>query len=503
MLKIDRYELEDEIGKGGMGVVYRAFDPLMHRTVALKTISTERSLSANQSRELRERFLREARAAGGLSHPNIVMVHDCGDENGTTWIVMEHISGKNLENLMEDGELQPERAMSILAQIAAALDFAHARGVIHRDVKPSNVLIGNDGSVKLTDFGIARTLGDTRLTRTNVAVGTPQFMAPEQIRAEEPDSKTDQFALGVLAYRLATGEYPFRALDTVALIHQILEEKPVPPVTGGLGRCLLKALAKDRRARFESCQNFARELSKCWQEQLVGSRPSIPSSPARGISSRLQLFSIRPPEMLACLALGVLWWPIRDIFFKLGLWAYWADFPREHFFNQFDDIRFAHAFAMTLIAACQIPAFSVLYSPLRWRSLIGVSGGLLAASVAALQLSETVITTRFEWAVSSFLAALLETVSAVIALGILSAPSLRKWPQGEINNEIRLLMAMVLMGWVLFITTGPDIDSVEHGLGVGMAGWSAFCLLMLRRPSLFLESKTATTVAHEKPRLTP
>src|SRR5262245_29294149 len=205
---IDRYEVQEIIGRGAMGVVYRAVDPVIGRVVALKTIcSVDERYLGELAEDSVERFAREARAAGLLSHPNIVTIYDVGQmaDTGISYIAMEFVEGKTLRQLVGQGaRLSSERVADVALQVSRALDYAHQRGIVHRDVKPANILIRDDGLIKLTDFGVAR-MGVSELTRTGESVGSPSYIAPEILLDQPVDGRADLFSLGVVLYELLTG----------------------------------------------------------------------------------------------------------------------------------------------------------------------------------------------------------------------------------------------------------------------------------------------------------
>lgn len=264
--KIGRYEVVEMIGQGGMGRVYRARDPLIDRIVAIKTI--ELSAAGGKQDELRQRILREVRAAGRLLHPNIVQVFDVGELPDKAYIVMEMVEGRTLWDLYDaDERPAPAEAVKILQQIGDALDYAHQQGIIHRDVKPGNILIDGQGSAKITDFGIARILTDERLTQTGMIVGTPHYMAPEQLQETGVGPEADQFALTVNAYELLTGAKPFDGESFSSLLYMVLNEEPPsatelrPELPAAVEEVLAKGLAKDRGARYPSCRAMADALA--------------------------------------------------------------------------------------------------------------------------------------------------------------------------------------------------------------------------------------------------
>ncbi len=256
-----------ELGKGAMGVVYLGRDPVIGRLVALKTI---RAVSEDdvEQREFQERFLREAQAAGILSHPNIVTVHDVGEDSSTetSFIAMEYVEGKNVKQLLtEKTSFTFERVAEIIGQVAEALDYAHRRGIVHRDVKPANIIITPEGQVKITDFGIAKT-EKSNLTTTGQFLGTPNYMSPEQVTGDAVDGRSDLFSLGVVLYELLTRKKPFTADNLTSISYKIVHEQFVPPETYDaeippeFTGVLDKALAKDPGERFQRGNDFALAL---------------------------------------------------------------------------------------------------------------------------------------------------------------------------------------------------------------------------------------------------
>jgi hypothetical protein len=225
---IGRFELESELGRGAMGVVWKAVDPLIGRPVAIKTVEAEHF---DFDPDARERFLREARAAGRLSHPNIVTIFDAGTSGEDAYIVMELIGGRTLSEMIATGNRFPAFTVAdIGAQIAEALDYAHSHGVVHRDIKPANIMLTSGGLVKITDFGVAR-LEDASRTRVGTVLGSPRYMSPEQVRGQQVDGRSDIYSLGVLLYELVTGVCPFGAAgsgDLMKLMKDIVDGDPVP-----------------------------------------------------------------------------------------------------------------------------------------------------------------------------------------------------------------------------------------------------------------------------------
>jgi len=247
---IGRYQLLQVIGKGGMGVVYLARDPILQRFVALKVLAPH--LAADET--VVARFINEARIAASLQHPNIVTVYEAGQDGDLVFMAMEFVDGKDLATLLrQKGRLHPDEAIAILKAIASALDYAHQRGVIHRDVKPSNVLVSEDGIVKLMDFGIARVIGGERHTKTGVLVGTPEYMAPELWEGKEADKRADLYALGVMAYEMLTGEVPFTGETPITVGYKHVHgEVPRSGLGEAVDEVLKVAMAKERERRFQS-----------------------------------------------------------------------------------------------------------------------------------------------------------------------------------------------------------------------------------------------------------
>jgi serine/threonine protein kinase/CheY-like chemotaxis protein len=249
------YRIESRIGRGGMGVVYRAQHLSLERRAALKVIAPDLAESSG----FRERFSREARVAAGLAHPNIVTVYDAGEVDGTLYLAMQYIEGSDLARMLaKDGRLKPYRAIDVCRQVGSALDAAHARGLIHRDVKPANVLIEGRHAY-LTDFGLTKRLGGTQVTLTGDVVGTIHYVAPEQIEGREVTSRSDVYALGCVLYHCLTGRMPFERDTDVAVIYAHLSEPPPrpsrlhPDLPDGLDEVIAKALDKNPERRFESC----------------------------------------------------------------------------------------------------------------------------------------------------------------------------------------------------------------------------------------------------------
>ena len=271
--RIGHYELIERIGKGGMGVVYRARDTQLHRDVALKMLLTDTA----EVEEARERFRREARAAADLRHPNIIQVYDFGEENGRAFFVMELLSGESLAaELKRDVPLPLERALEIMIEVCAGLAFAHAKSIVHRDLKPGNLFVTADGPVKILDFGLAR-IAFSKLTRSGLVFGTPDYMSPEQVLGKVADHRSDIFSAGAVFYQLVSGRKPFAAGSLPLVMRKVLEEAP-PPLTGvppTLVRVIAKALQKEPAVRYQSVDAMLADLRRIDPAESAESEPTV------------------------------------------------------------------------------------------------------------------------------------------------------------------------------------------------------------------------------------
>ena len=233
--QLGRYEVVGELGQGAMGVVYKAKDPLIDRVVAIKTINL--GLAQEEKEEYEGRFYQEAKAAGRLSHPNIVTIYDVGKSGDIAYIAMEFLEGRELRDILNDGERIPlAQVLSIVAQVAQGLAYAHERGIVHRDVKPSNVMVAHDGNAKITDFGIARMASSAVRTQTGMVLGSPKYMSPEQVMGRQTDQRSDIFSLGVMLYELLTGQAPFVGENVNAIMYQTLNATQYNPAVRLRGR---------------------------------------------------------------------------------------------------------------------------------------------------------------------------------------------------------------------------------------------------------------------------
>jgi serine/threonine-protein kinase len=267
---LGRYEIEKELGKGAMGVVYLGRDPKINRVVAIKTMALSQEFEADELVEVKERFFREAETAGRLNHPNIVTMFDAGEEHDLAYIAMEFLKGKDLVSYAKLGNLLPlPLVMSIAARVADALSYAHENNVVHRDIKPANIMYEPESDqVKVTDFGIAR-ITDSSKTKTGMVLGTPSFMSPEQLAGKKIDGRSDLFSLGVMLYQMSCGKLPFEGDSMAQLMFRIANE-PHPDIrtfNPDLPDCLVaiidRSMTKDPDARYQTGAEFARDIRTC------------------------------------------------------------------------------------------------------------------------------------------------------------------------------------------------------------------------------------------------
>ena len=267
---VGRYELVERIGKGGMGVVYRGKDSMLGRQVAVKMLVSDIDISE----ETRERFFREAKSAGQLMHRNIITIYDFGEENGRAYIVMELLNGDSLSKVLTATDPMPlERQVEVMQRVCEGLAFAHARGIVHRDVKPANLFITSEGQIKILDFGVAR-IASSKLTRSGLIVGTPDYMSPEQVMGKVVDQRSDIFSSGTVFYQLLTGRKPFAAKRLPQVLDKVMTETP-PAMTeqeapAELAAIVMKALEKDPAKRYQRMVEMLASLMKflqAWERQ--------------------------------------------------------------------------------------------------------------------------------------------------------------------------------------------------------------------------------------------
>ncbi len=266
-----RYRIVSELGRGGMGMVYQGHDPQIDRMVALKVLREDRLTTE----DFVQRFLKEATAIGRLSHPGIVTVYDVGQDHGTIYIAMEFLEGQSVDELVKAGTLSLPEIVDMGIQIANALHYAHERGIVHRDIKPPNIIYTPEKTIKVTDFGIAHIDDPDRqqMTRAGEILGTPVYMAPEQVLGQAVDGRSDLYSLGVILYELSTGRRPFQGENLAAVFHAITQDDPLPPdqlnpdIPPAFSQLILKSMAKNPADRFTSGQELANHLAHCLERQ--------------------------------------------------------------------------------------------------------------------------------------------------------------------------------------------------------------------------------------------
>jgi serine/threonine protein kinase len=292
--QIGRYQILGELGRGAMGIVYKAQDPAIGRTVAIKSIRLQELTDETERARLRERLFREAQSAGILSHPGIVTIYDIAEQEGMAYIFMEFVNGPPLEKmLMHEQTPDKETLLSIFRQTAAALDYAHKKGIVHRDIKPANIMIHEDGTAKVTDFGVAKIVSQ-QMTVAGTMMGTPSYMPPEQVQGGAISGRADQFSLAVIAYEVFTGEKPFTAEYLPTLLFKIVREDPMPaerlnPTLGAqVDAVLRRAMSKNPNERYETCVAFINALAAAcaaapgWTPMPRGASHNIPTVGSRG-----------------------------------------------------------------------------------------------------------------------------------------------------------------------------------------------------------------------------
>jgi serine/threonine-protein kinase len=270
--KLGRYEIVNELGRGAMGVVYEGTDPNIGRRVAIKTARRDVLEGSGRAEEMMERFLREARAAGALNHPNIITIYDAGEQDGMAYIAMEFIQGSDLQEIIDDKKrFDLEDVIEIGTTICEALGHAHEKGIVHRDVKPANIMRVEDGTLRIADFGIAR-VSNSSLTQEGAMIGTPHYMSPEQFMGQKVDGRSDLFSVAIILYELLTGEKPFpgEALNTV--MHGVIRTNPIEPkelnfsINPTLSQVVMRSLSKDPNQRYATGSEMAAALKECLKE---------------------------------------------------------------------------------------------------------------------------------------------------------------------------------------------------------------------------------------------
>jgi len=290
---LGRYKIISEIGQGAMGVVYKAVDPIIDRTVAIKTINL--NLSKQELEEYEQRFQQEIKAAGRLNHPNIVTIYDVGKTDACAYMAMEYLEGQELKDIIASGKLlAPHQVVDIIAMVADGLWFAHEQDIVHRDVKPSNIMVLKGGIAKITDFGIARLPNSAVKTMTGLILGSPRYMSPEQVIGKTIDARSDIFSLGVVLYEALTGTAPFDGDNVNAIMYATVNTTPAPPsahnrhVPAMLDLIVAKAMAKLLEDRYQSIKELAEDLREV-RRQMDSQRPAAalkastapPAAPSR------------------------------------------------------------------------------------------------------------------------------------------------------------------------------------------------------------------------------
>ena len=288
--KLGRYEILSELGQGAMGVVFKAVDPLIDRTVAIKTINL--NLSGDELADFEERFNREAKSAGRLSHPNIVTIYDVGRADHVAFMAMEYLEGRELKEIIASGEvLQPDRIAEIIAQVADALAFAHDHGIVHRDIKPANIMVLRNGGVKITDFGIAKMASGSR-TQIGIILGSPKYMSPEQVAGKSVDGRSDIFALGAVLYELLTGKPAFGSEESTltSIMYQVLNEMPASPsvvnpsAPAAFDYIVARAMAKAPENRYQTAREMASDVRNF--RDLTATSPLISASSGKNPAAK-------------------------------------------------------------------------------------------------------------------------------------------------------------------------------------------------------------------------
>jgi serine/threonine protein kinase len=294
--RLGRYEIDRVIGRGAMGIVYSAHDPKIGRLVAIKTILLEAEDDPEEQRQYRERFFFEARAAGRLSHAGIVAIHDMGetDDTQSPYLVMEYVAGQSLRQILANEKKLPfQTASRITREVSEALDYAHTQGVVHRDIKPANILLSSEGHAKITDFGIAK-LNQSHVTLPGRVIGSPAYMAPEQLSGSEVDGRADLFSLGVILYQMISGHRPFQGNSTETVCFKVANHAPVPlsafvpGLPPELGEVVLRAMAKNPSERYQTGRQFALDVQQLSEKHSSTEQTSwpafLPGSTEKGVA---------------------------------------------------------------------------------------------------------------------------------------------------------------------------------------------------------------------------
>ncbi len=366
---VSHYKILSKLGEGGMGVVYKAEDTRLKRTVALKFLP--HGLESHEPE--RARFLQEAQAASALNHPNVCTIHDIAEADGQQFIVMEFVEGVTLREKLAGGKLPTGAAVGYAIQIGEALEEAHGKGIVHRDIKAENIMVNTKNQVKVMDFGLAKLKGSLKLTKTSSTIGTVAYMAPEQIQGEQVDARSDIFSFGIVLYEMLTGHLPFRGEHEAAVVYAIVNEEPeplqtyVPDAQSELLHILGRALEKDREDRYQTAHDMLIDLRRLRKDSTRVVRPSqrtgemtadsamvAPSKPAPPTSKRrlaillVALFALasggvlffllsRGPQLNPDMQFRVLQLPFRDVnYASVSRDGNWIVFPAADDRGKFD-----------------------------------------------------------------------------------------------------------------------------------------------------------------------
>ena len=302
---IGRYQVLESVGFGAMGAVYKAFDPLIKRTLAIKTIRLDIPRQSPQYKSFIDRFYHEARISGTLSHPNIVTLFDIGEEGGLPYLAMEFVEGETILGILEKGQrFKPEKVIGLVSQMASAIDYAHSKGVIHRDIKPSNVILYETDKVKVTDFGIAK-LVDAEMTQSGTLLGTPSYMSPEQAMGEKLDGRSDIFSLGVCAFEMLSGEQPFPGTNVTSILYKLVHVDPIEPtdlemhglVPQKWHEVFSRVLAKKPDDRYQTATEFVQDLEYCLGSWF-GAVPdmTLSESAESTLAGKVAAAAVAPPD---------------------------------------------------------------------------------------------------------------------------------------------------------------------------------------------------------------
>jgi len=306
---IGRYQVLESVGFGAMGAVYKAFDPLIKRTLAIKTIRLDIPRQSPQYKSFIDRFYHEARISGTLSHPNIVTLFDIGEEAGLPYLAMEFVAGDTISSLLEKGtRFKPEKVIGLVSQVASAIDYAHSKGVIHRDIKPSNLMLYESDKVKVTDFGIAKLI-DAEMTQSGTLLGTPSYMSPEQAMGEKLDGRSDIFSLGVCAFEMLSGEQPFPGTNVTSILYKLVHVDPIEPtdlemhglVPQKWHEVFSRVLAKKPDDRYQTATEFVQDLEYCLGSWF-GAMPELAAAEAEAATTTSVPAAEEPVEMTVMMA---------------------------------------------------------------------------------------------------------------------------------------------------------------------------------------------------------